>query len=108
MFTWENGLVRRGLYYEGYVSGEKLNEVLDLHGRKTCTTYGTRTSVRSSRSRFKQPGVASNSEAITDSKSNGTEKENDNPTLASCNESKVFIKIFIRLSLVIIINFIIA
>ena len=97
MFAWESGLVRHGLYHEGYVMGDKLNEVLSLHGKKTCTTYGTRTSVRSSRSRKQLVSAhseATNSSFSTSIDGTGAEEKKDNPAWASSNESKVFIKIF--------------
>ena len=93
----ESGLVRHGLYHEGYVMGDKLNEVLSLHGKKTCTTYGTRTSVRSSRSRKQLVSAhseATNSSFSTSIDGTGAEEKKDNPAWASSNESKVFIKIF--------------
>ena len=90
----EYSLVRRGLYYEGCVQGDKLEEVLALHGRKSCTTYGTRTSVRSSRSRSvcKQP-VAVESDSIKSTSSDAAVKENDNP---SDSGAKVFINNILR------------
>ena len=87
MSTWEieYSLVRRGQYYEGYVQGDKLA----LHSRKSCTTYGTRTSVRSSRSRCKQPAVSDSIKSTY-----AAVKENDNP---SGSGVKVFIKMIIML-----------
>ena len=60
---------------------------------KFCTTYGTRTSVRSSRSRcLKQPvAVSESADSIKSTSSDVAEMENDNP---SDSGAKVFIKIF--------------
>lgn len=44
MEHWTNGLVKQGLYYEGWVSD--LDSVLASHSRETVTSYGTRRSTK--------------------------------------------------------------
>ena len=44
--VWAQGLKRNGLYYEGFVDDHET--VLELHRKYTTTTYGTRTSSRTS------------------------------------------------------------
>lgn len=46
MAAWCKGLEPKGLYFEGTVSGNKLEELLELHHRQTTSTFGTRTSTR--------------------------------------------------------------
>ena len=43
---WARGLHKKGLYYEGLVDNHE--EVIELHRKHTMTTYGTRTSSRTS------------------------------------------------------------
>ena len=43
---WASGLHRSGLYYEGVV--DDLEKTLELHRKATVTTFGTRTSCKSS------------------------------------------------------------
>ena len=42
--NWYDGLKRCGLYYEGFVDGEKVAECLENHRRETASTFGTRSS----------------------------------------------------------------
>ena len=44
--TWTEGLTTAGLYYDGVVDGDKLENVLELHKRDTVSTFGTRSSRR--------------------------------------------------------------
>ena len=39
---WTEGLTVAGLYYDGIVDGDKLDEVIELHKRGTVSTFGTR------------------------------------------------------------------
>ena len=41
---WHEGLKRCGMYYEGFVDGEKVGECLENHRRDTASTFGTRSS----------------------------------------------------------------
>ena len=45
---WSTGLSRIGQYYEGIV--ENVESTLELHRKDTVTTYGTRTSFKSTKS----------------------------------------------------------
>ena len=42
--SWQDGLKKCGLYYEGFVDAEKITELLEVHGRETASTFGTRSS----------------------------------------------------------------
>ena len=42
--TWRDNLRPCGLYYEGFVDGETLNQCLEDHRRDTASTFGTRSS----------------------------------------------------------------
>ena len=44
MEHWTTGLVKQGVYYEGWVSD--LDSVLASHSRETVTSYGTRRSTK--------------------------------------------------------------
>lgn len=41
---WYEGLKRCGMYFEGFVDGEKVAECLENHRRDTASTFGTRSS----------------------------------------------------------------
>ena len=43
---WQCGLEKNGLYYEGMLDEDKLDETLELHRRATVSTFGTRRSSR--------------------------------------------------------------
>jgi hypothetical protein len=43
---WTEGLTVAGLYFDGVVDGDKLDEVIELHKRDTVSTFGTRSSRR--------------------------------------------------------------
>lgn len=51
---WAAGLTVAGLYYDGVIDGDKLDEVIELHKRDTVSTFGTRSSRRVSESKKKQ------------------------------------------------------
>ena len=51
---WTEGLTVAGLYYDGIVDGDKLDEVIELHKRDTVSTFGTRSSRRMSEPKKKQ------------------------------------------------------
>ena len=42
--TWHDKLKPCGLYYEGFVDGEHLDECLEDHRKDTASTFGTRSS----------------------------------------------------------------
>ena len=44
--AWAQGLKKNGLYYEGLVDDHE--NAIELHCKRTMTTYGTRTSYRTS------------------------------------------------------------
>ena len=44
--TWASGLSASGLYYQGILDRNQLEEVLELHKRDTVSTFGTRSSFR--------------------------------------------------------------
>ena len=50
---WTEGLTVAGLYFDGIVDGDKLDEVIELHKRDTVSTFGTRSSRRVSEPRKK-------------------------------------------------------
>ena len=50
---WAKGLTVAGLYFDGIVDGDKLDEVIELHKRDTVSTFGTRSSRRVSEPRKK-------------------------------------------------------
>ena len=52
--AWAAGLSVAGLYYDGIVDENKLQEILELHKRDTVSTFGTRSSRR----------VSSNSKSV--------------------------------------------
>jgi len=69
--SWSSGLARIRQYYEGIV--ENVESILELHRKDTVTTYGTRTSFKSSKS--------------------NNDKENDSFNSNNCsNEKMVSIK----------------
>ena len=41
---WQDKLKPSGLYYDGFISGKELNDVLENHRRDTASTFGTRKS----------------------------------------------------------------
>ena len=47
---WHEGLKRCGMYYEGFIDGEKVAECLENHRRDTASTFGTRSSRHASNS----------------------------------------------------------
>ena len=49
--NWTEGLTVAGLYYDGVIDGDKLDEVIELHKRDTVSTFGTRSSRRVSESK---------------------------------------------------------
>ena len=51
---WTEGLTVAGLYYDGIVDGDKLDEVIELHKRDTVSTFGTCSSHRVSEPKKKQ------------------------------------------------------
>ena len=52
MEHWTTGLVKQGLYYEGWVSD--LDSVLASHSRETVTSYGTRRSTKNAANLFEE------------------------------------------------------
>ena len=51
---WTEGLTVAGLYFDGIVDGDKLDEVIELHKRDTVSTFsGTHSSRRVSEPRKK-------------------------------------------------------
>ena len=42
----EAGFRKCGLYYEGFIDGDKLSACLERHRRETASTFGTRKSSR--------------------------------------------------------------
>ena len=42
--TWQAKLKSSGLYYDGFVSGKELSDLLENHRRDTASTFGTRKS----------------------------------------------------------------
>ena len=49
--AWAEKLHRYGNYYEGIVDSDEVDRIMELHKRETVTSYGTRTSVVSRRSK---------------------------------------------------------
>ena len=47
--SWQQGLARKGLYYEGVV--DNIEDTLELHRGSTVSTFGTRRSCQPGRSR---------------------------------------------------------
>ena len=41
---WQDKLKPSGLYYDGFISGKELNDLLENHRRDTASTFGTRKS----------------------------------------------------------------
>ena len=41
---WQDKLKPSGLYYDGFISGKELNNILENHRRDTASTFGTRKS----------------------------------------------------------------
>ena len=41
---WQDKLKPSGLYYDGFISGEEVNDLLEYHRRDTASTFGTRKS----------------------------------------------------------------
>ena len=62
-----------GLYYEGYIDGQELVGVLEDHKKSTCTSYGTRTSIRL--------------KTCHENKAYSDDKENENTELENVSEA---------------------
>ena len=41
---WQDKLKPSGLYYDGFIPGKELNDILEIHRRDTASTFGTRKS----------------------------------------------------------------
>ena len=67
--AWSAGLERRGVYYEGVVDGQVIDEVLELHKRDTVSTFGTRTSTK---------GASRKLDGSTHNKDENKENSDDN------------------------------
>lgn len=74
--AWALGLIRSGLYYDGFV--DILEETLEAHQRCTITTYGTRTSKKS-------PATRTTATTAVPSDTN-INKENDGKSTGGGNE----------------------
>lgn len=44
--SWQEGLARKGLYFEGIIDGERVDSLLEQHRKETVSTFGTRRSCR--------------------------------------------------------------
>lgn len=42
--AWQQKLKPSGLYYDGFISGSELSDLLECHRRETASTFGTRKS----------------------------------------------------------------
>ena len=41
---WQDKLKPSGLYYDRFIPGKELNDILEIHRRDTASTFGTRES----------------------------------------------------------------